>query len=137
MRDVNRARALTVEALMKPPELRLTSQSLDAALAEMARAGAAYGYVIEDGRFAGVVTQEALNAANDAPGENQTLAEIAEDLGSVSVEQAIEEALPLLLDAPAPVAVVDDKGRLKGVVAQQDVGAMLARPAEGEEGVAR
>ncbi|MEZ5855275.1 MAG: glycine betaine/L-proline ABC transporter ATP-binding protein [Hyphomicrobiaceae bacterium] len=130
VRDVNRARALTVEALMRPPELRLTSQSLDAALAEMLKAGAAYGYVIEDGRFAGVVSQEMLSAANDATGEPQTLAELAEDLPSVGVDQAIEEALPLLLDLPTPLPVVDQKGRLKGVVSQQDVGAMLARPPE-------
>lgn len=133
VRDVNRARALTVDALMKPPELRLTSQSLDAALAAMAKVGTAYGYVVDAGRFAGVVSEDMLKAATANGGTSSTLAELAQVCPAVGVDQPIESALPMLLDAEHPLPVVDEEGRLKGIVTQQDVGAMLSISENGEK----
>lgn len=46
---VNRARALTVEAVMRPPRLRLTDETLERALAEMRRTGVGEAVVIADG----------------------------------------------------------------------------------------
>jgi len=125
VRDVNRARALTVEALMKPPSLRLTSQSLDEALAAMLRAGEDIGYVIDDGRFSGVVSQAALRKAIAGAGKGPSLAELAVTVPTIDSSMALESALPTLLDCAHPVPVIDEDGGLAGIVAQDDVGAVL------------
>jgi glycine betaine/proline transport system ATP-binding protein len=58
VRDVNRARVLTVDVVAKPPKLRLTNENLENALASMRTLGTDVGYVVEDGgNYVGYVTE--------------------------------------------------------------------------------
>jgi glycine betaine/proline transport system ATP-binding protein len=127
VKDVNRARVLTVDAVMKPPPLRLTDETLEQALAAMQRRGAEIGYVVNDRGYRGVVTREAVNAAllsHAAP----SVEEIAVDAPSIDLGASIAEALPATLSSEFPVAVIGADGALAGIISADRVGEVLTPP---------
>ncbi len=63
VKDVNRARALTVEAVMQPPAHRITSESIDEALKQMKKLKKDYAYHVTDDGYQGLVTRENLQTA--------------------------------------------------------------------------
>lgn len=132
VKDVNRARVLTVDAVMKPPPLRLTDETLEQALAAMQRRGAEIGYVVNDRGYLGVVTRDAVNAAiasHSAP----TVVSLAVDSPSVDAGASIAEALPATLSSEYPVAVIGADGALAGIISADRVGEVLTPPAEAKE----
>ncbi|WP_407066961.1 quaternary amine ABC transporter ATP-binding protein [Hohaiivirga grylli] len=126
VRDVNRARALTVDTLMQPPELRLTAETIGGALAQMRRAQTDIGYLVDDGKYAGVVTRDALEEAIKEHGAGHATSEVADETHAIAQDTAIENALQTMLDSEHPVAIVTEEGELAGVINQQDVGEILA-----------
>ncbi len=132
VKDVNRARVLTVDAVMKPPPLRLTDETLEQALAAMQRRGAEIGYVVNDRGYRGIVTREAVNAAiasHTAP----TVESLAVDAPSIDAGSSIAEALPATLSSEYPVAVIGADGALAGILSADRVGEVLTPPAEIKE----
>ncbi len=122
VRDVNRARVLSVDVVMRPPRLRLTTENIDTALNEMRGKKAQYGYVFDGDQFQGVVTEEELAAAAKADGRGKrTLFDVADATQSISSSTVLEEALPTILGSDAPVAVVDDDGKFQGVISKQQL----------------
>lgn len=130
VRDVNRARVLTVDVVMKPPQHRITDENLESALADMRRKGAAYGYAVEGESYRGVVTQDAVQAAIDHPNGARTIFELAKEYPVVHQSDALETALPTTLASDYPVAVIDEEGRLKGVVTPERMSDALTPPAQ-------
>lgn len=129
VKDVNRARVLTVEAVMKPPVLRLSDETLEEALAEMRRRGADYGYVVDEGSYSGVVTEAAVEKALAADGTPQ-ISDIVVEAAQVDTGATLADALPATLTSKYPVAVVGENGELRGVVEPQELGEVLAPPQE-------
>jgi glycine betaine/proline transport system ATP-binding protein len=134
VKDVNRARVLTVEAVMKPPPLRLTDETLEEALAAMRAQGARFGYVVGEGGFRGVVTRDALSAAI-AGSHTPELSDIVVEAPSITEGASLAEALPATLQSQYPLAVVDAEGGLAGVLSQDRVGEVLTPPAEKGDGL--
>jgi glycine betaine/proline transport system ATP-binding protein len=139
VKDVNRSRVLTVDTVMQPPPLRLANETLERALAEMQRSGAAYGYVVTGGGYRGVVTQEALRTLEQKPGHSE-LAEAIENAPALPPNATLAEALPAALASEFPVPVVDAQGALKGVVSATTLSEVLMPsstdanvPPDGEE----
>ncbi len=131
VKDVNRARVLTVDAVMKPPPLRLTDETLEQALAAMQRRGAEIGYVVNDRGYLGIVTRDAVNAAiasHAAP----SVESITVDAPSIDAGSSIAEALPATLASEFPVAVIDADGALAGIISADRVGEVLTPPTEKE-----
>ncbi|MCC6717300.1 MAG: glycine betaine/L-proline ABC transporter ATP-binding protein [Acetobacteraceae bacterium] len=122
VRDVNRARALTVDTLKQPPALRITEETIAEALAVMRQTRTEVGYVIEDGRYTGVVTRASLE---EAGASTATAASLSEPQPGIAADMPIETALPTLLDAQHPVAIVNGSGELTGIVHQKDVSDVL------------
>ncbi len=120
VRDVNRARVLTVDVVMRPPRLRLTTENIDSALNEMRGKKADYGYVFDGTDFRGVVTEEHLLKAAKANG-SRSLYDLADDTQTVTADSVLEDALPTILQSDTPVAVVDDDGKFRGVVSKRQL----------------
>lgn len=136
VRDVNRARVLTVDTVMQPPENRITTDSLDRALADMRRIGAAYGYATEDERYRGIVTRQGLEEAlQERNGADRTVWDVADMGPIVSREDALETALPAALGTDYPLPVVDEKGHLVGIVSTEEMSSVLTPPETEEAGV--
>jgi len=126
VRDVNRARVLTVDVVAKPPKLRLTDENLEKALSTMRSSGTDVGYVVEDGgNYVGFVTENSLEEAIAAPG-SPSLSEVAEDGQQLDCSSSIEDALPTVLDTEHPVPVVGKNGDLAGVLYPDRVGEVLS-----------
>ena len=110
VKDVNRARALTVETVMKPPICRITADTIGEALAQMKKMPTDYGYYINQEGYQGVVSQEALEAAAEEDGAQQMDAEILEDIDSILPDALLESVIPETLDTDYPLPVVDAEG---------------------------
>jgi glycine betaine/proline transport system ATP-binding protein len=132
VKDVNRARVLTVATVMKPPPLRLTDETLEEALAAMQREGAKVGYVVGAAGYRGVVTRDALDAAIAGP-HVADIGDIVMDAPAIDSGASLAEALPRTLSSAYPVAVVDAKGGLAGVLSTDRVGEIFTLPAEDGE----
>jgi len=132
VKDVNRARALTVETVMKPPELRLTDETLEAALAEIKRTGATRGFLVDENGYRRIITRDAVDRAI-AETPRRKISTIAEEGPLANVKATIADALPGTLESEHPLAVVDDAGALVGVVNRDRLGEILAPPGEDDE----
>lgn len=135
VRDVNRARVLTVDVVMRPPRLRLTTENIDAALREMKGSVANYGYVFDGEKFRGIVTEENLTSAAKANGGG-SLYDMASVTDTVTADSVLEEALPTILQSDHPVAVVDNDGEFRGVISKQQLIRVLTEHREEESDTA-
>ncbi|WMS41123.1 glycine betaine/L-proline ABC transporter ATP-binding protein [Acuticoccus sp. MNP-M23] len=127
VRDVNRARVLTVDTVMKPPIARLTSGNLERALAEMRRVNSPFGYVEDSDGYRGIARQDRVEEAISAKGEGD-LYSLAEAGPTLTADDALESALPTALDTDYPLPVVDDSGALMGVVSSREMSSVLSPP---------
>ena len=124
--DVNRARVLTVAKAMEPPPPRLAAASGAAEAArELQGLGAEYGAVYEGDRFVGLADADGLAAAPSGG-----LADASRMPPTVPADTMLEDALPDILEAELPVAVVDGDSRLLGLISRRRLArALVRRPA--------
>ena len=114
VKDVNRARALTVETVMQPPAYRIAATTIEEALIEMKRVKQDYAYHVTDDGYQGVVTKESLLDAAKTDAAQELAEEIYEEVPVVSPDSVIEEVLPDTMSCDYSLPVVDDEGNLKG-----------------------
>lgn len=126
VRDVNRARVLTAEIVMRPPEMRITAETMEGALKQMRGKDQDFGYVFKQEEFAGIVTAEALEDAIGDDTKTDDIYELAEDTPTVLPDAALQDVLPATLETEYPVPVVDDEGDFKGVVSRESMAEVLA-----------
>lgn len=121
VRDVNRARALTVENVMKPPVNRITTNTIGEALEQMKATSREYGYVVSDEGYEGAVLQETLQKAvedDDCCAGDPLTKDMYENMAEISPESLLEAVIPETLDTECPLPVVDESGDLKGVLSR-------------------
>ncbi len=119
VRDVNRARVLTVEAVMQPPSNRVTAARIDDALAQMRGWAEGYGYVFHEGAYQGVVTQHDLEAAGAQPDAAPSVVEIARNGVTLSPGLALQDALPALLQSEHPVPIYTEDDGYLGLLSKE------------------
>jgi glycine betaine/proline transport system ATP-binding protein len=113
VKDVNRARALSVENVMQPPAYRITATTIEEALKQMKGTKQDYAYHVTDDGYQGIVTRESLiDAQNDEQKELEQ--DIYEEVPTVSADSFIEEVLPESLVSDYSLPVVDEDGNLQG-----------------------
>ncbi|OLQ94576.1 glycine betaine/L-proline ABC transporter ATP-binding protein [Vibrio ponticus] len=134
VKDVNRARALTVETVMQPPALRITASTIEEALQQMKRSKHDYGYHVTEEGYQGLVTQESLIDAVEDDTCDDWHEEIYESVPVVSPDTAIEEVLTETISSDYSLPVVDDEGNLQGELERTAVAEIFSEPSsEGEE----
>jgi glycine betaine/proline transport system ATP-binding protein len=129
VRDVNRARALTVENVMKAPLNRITVATIGEAIEQMKASPQNYGYVVSDEGYEGTVLQETLEEAvsGDANKGDPLTDAYFEDSPEVSPDSLLEEVIPETLDTDLPLAVVNEDGKLTGVLSRSRLAKILGR----------
>jgi len=125
VRDVNRARALSVETVMKPPSLRITDETIGEALEQMKRGMAGYAFYERDGGYKGLILQDALEQAARNGGASNDCGEVFEDMPSILPETLLEKVLPETLNSDYPLPVVDDTGTLRGQLSRAALAEVL------------
>ncbi len=115
VKDVNRARALTVETVMKAPACRITADTIGEALKQMKGFKENYGYYVNAEGYQGVVTQQALTEAyHGDDSEKLTAQHYSPDVPALSPDAVLESVIPETLGAEYSLPVVDADGNLKG-----------------------
>lgn len=132
VRDVNRARVLTVDVVMQPPACRLTTANIDEALNQMRSWSEDYGYVFDGEAYRGIVTQDVLEKACD-DGSAPRLSDIATGGPSLDPDTILQDALPATLESDFPIPVVDAEGEYHGVISKQGMVQVLAKSNEDGE----
>lgn len=127
-------RVLTASSVMRPPGA-VTVLGVDGprtALRKMKTQGITSLFVLEriTHKLLGLVlADDALALAQD--GKRDLEAIVMKDIVSVAEDTAVTELIPLMADLPYPLAVVDSKGRLSGVIVR---GALLGALGETKGG---
>jgi len=128
VRDVNRARALTVENVMKPPVRRLTAETIGEAYKQMKASTSDYAYLENDEGFQGSILQATLKKAlEQAPCEHAPITEDFLQQECCSPGALLEEVIPNTLDNEYPLPVVNEKGELKGELSRQQLAEVLVQ----------
>lgn len=132
VKDVNRARALTVETVMQPPAYRIAATTIEEALVEMKRVKQDYAYHVTDDGYQGVVTKESLLDAAKTNAAQELAEEIYEEVPVVSPDSVIEEVLPDTMSCDYSLPVVDDEGNLQGELERSAVAEIFTDNTEAE-----
>ncbi len=127
VKDVNRARALTVETVMQAPAYRITADTIGEALQQMNRLKGDYAYHVTEQGYQGVVTQDDLEQASKTKAE-QSIKTAYQDVPTVTPEAAIESILTDSLASDYSLPVVDEQGNLKGELRRSSVAEVFAEP---------
>ncbi|MCG8490858.1 MAG: glycine betaine/L-proline ABC transporter ATP-binding protein [Sneathiellales bacterium] len=126
VKDVNRARALTVENVMKPPVCRITSSTIGEALKQMKSSVDDYGYYVNEEGYQGIVLQTTLEEALEKDPDAFIEEEMLEEVPLISPDSALEEIIPETLSAKYPLPVVTKKGELKGRLSPSSLAEVLS-----------
>ncbi|CAM3566890.1 quaternary amine ABC transporter ATP-binding protein [Parendozoicomonas haliclonae] len=114
VKDVNRARALTVETVMQPPVSRITATTIGEALEQMKKLPEDYGYYVNDDGYQGVVLRETLEKAFAEDADAEVDASVWEPLDAISADAVLETVIPETLETEYHLPVVDEDGELQG-----------------------
>ncbi len=125
VKDVNRARALTVENVMKPPVDRITATSIGEALAQMKKFSNDYGYVVNNDGYQGVILQTTLEKEAKKDSMAQIDKEFMEEVEIISPDSVLEEIIPETLEADYPLPVVGKEGELQGQLPRSSLAKVL------------
>jgi len=121
VKDVNRARALTVETVMQRPAMRITAETIGGALAQMRKSPEDYGYHITKEGFQGIITEKELETAATSEADSNIQPDLYEDVPTISPESAIEDVLTETISSDYSLPVVDSDGNLKGSLEKDSV----------------
>ncbi|MCG9596236.1 glycine betaine/L-proline ABC transporter ATP-binding protein [Vibrio sp. Isolate25] len=130
VKDVNRARALTVETVMQPPAYRITATSIQEAIKQMKGIKQDYAYHVTEEGYQGIVTKESLLDAAKDTSSKEFNEEIYEEVPSISPDAAIEEVLMESISCDYSLPVVDEEGNLQGELERSAVAEIFSDQTE-------
>ncbi|MGF1692663.1 quaternary amine ABC transporter ATP-binding protein [Photobacterium kagoshimensis] len=133
VKDVNRARALTVETVMKPQVVRISADTIGEAVAEMRKAKDDYGYYVNDDGYQGVITQETLENVEKADYSKAIDASLLEDVPAIQSDALLEAVIPETLDSDHPLPVLNADGDVEGHLSRSTLAEVLSEHNSAEE----
>lgn len=126
VKDVNRARALTVETVMKPPAHRITAETINEALEQMKKLPAdGYGYYVSDQGYQGIVLKVTLEKAANENINHKMAPKYLQNIPAISPESILESVIPETLGTEYALPVVDKKGTLCGELSRSSLAKVL------------
>ncbi|WP_205049206.1 quaternary amine ABC transporter ATP-binding protein [Photobacterium sanguinicancri] len=132
VKDVNRARALTVETVMKPQVVRISAETIGEAVAEMRKAKDDYGYYVNDDGYQGVITQETLESVDKADYSKAIDASLLEDVPAIQSDAMLEAVIPETLDNDHPLPVLNAEGDVEGRLSRSTLAEVLSEHSSAE-----
>ncbi|MEC6830886.1 glycine betaine/L-proline ABC transporter ATP-binding protein [Photobacterium toruni] len=132
VKDVNRARALTVATVMKPQGVRISAETIGEAIAEMRNAKDNYGYFIDDEGYQGVITQQTLERVNESDYSKAIDSSMLETVPAITTDALLETVIPDTLDSEHPLPVINKDGDVTGRLSRSTLAEALS-----EQGASR
>ncbi|MDW1958622.1 MULTISPECIES: glycine betaine/L-proline ABC transporter ATP-binding protein [Vibrio] len=137
VKDVNRARALTVETLMQPPSYCVSAETIEDALSEMKRVKRDYAYHETNAGYQGVITQQGLLNAAKLTHLSDWRDDIYEEAPTISPHLAIEQVLTEVMSCEYSLPVIDEHGNLKGELNRQVIAELFSVQRSTKRGTSR
>ncbi|MGR5146273.1 quaternary amine ABC transporter ATP-binding protein [Photobacterium alginatilyticum] len=134
VKDVNRARALTVETVMKPQVCRISAETIGEALAEMRKSKDDYGYYINEDGYQGVLTQETLESVEQSEYDKAIDPSLLDSVPAVHTDALLEAVIPETLDSEHPLPVINADGDVEGRLSRSTLAEVLSDQAGVDEG---
>lgn len=132
VKDVNRARALTVETVMQPQICRISAENIGEAVMQMRQSKQDYGYVMNDEGYQGVITQETLEGVEKGDYDNEIDESLIEDVPSVQSDALLESVISEMLDNEHPLPVLNAEGEVEGHISRSALSDALSDTTEAE-----
>ncbi|NGN99899.1 glycine betaine/L-proline ABC transporter ATP-binding protein [Grimontia sp. S25] len=126
VKDVNRARALTVDTVMQPQSLRISSETIGEALAEMRKAKAEHGYYVNDDGYQGALSMEKLESVDSARHGDAIDEAVLEEVPGIQSDALIEAVIPDTLEHELPLPVLDQDGEIQGELSRASLVEVLS-----------
>lgn len=133
VRDVNRARALTVDTVMQPASFRISASTVGEALKQMRTSKYHYAYHVDNEGFQGSVSLDQLESVEDALLDEPLSKTFYNTAIKLSPDSVLEEVIPETLDNPYPLPVVDKQGNVKGELSRENIADVLSGQFESNE----
>ena len=130
VKDVNRARALTVETVMNPPISRISAKTIGEALEQMKKLPADYGYYVNEEGYQGGLLQEKLEKAAEKGANSKLESDLFEEWPVVAPDDLLESAIPGTLETRYHLPVVDEHGDLQGQLSRKNLVEVFSDPSE-------
>jgi glycine betaine/proline transport system ATP-binding protein len=123
--NADKAKVLTIKNVMITPTCIVRKKdSPERAISEMRRNALSTAYVVND-----KMVLEGILTINDAVRATQGSLAIADvmsvNVSTTAADNHVADVMPMAAEAPYPIAVVDEAGRLKGIVTKARVLAAL------------
>ena len=128
--NIDRTRLLTAKHIMITPTCLIREHAYPIlAIKEMRANEVSTAYVVNQKmRFCGIITlNDALGGRNEAITSLSSL--VIRDVPEVHQDTLISDIMSIASSTPFPLPVVDDEGRLKGIVSRAAILATLSQPA--------
>ncbi|NRA55373.1 MAG: glycine betaine/L-proline ABC transporter ATP-binding protein [Gammaproteobacteria bacterium] len=126
VKDVNRARALTVETVMQPQICRISSETIGEAVAQMRQSKHDYGYVVNGDGYQGIITQDTLENVEQSDYSNAIDSSLLEDVPGVQADALLETVIPEMLDNVLPLPVLNEDGDVEGNLSRSTLAEILS-----------
>jgi glycine betaine/proline transport system ATP-binding protein len=133
VKDVNRARALTVETVMQPQICRISAETIGEAVLQMRKSKEDFGYVVNKDGYQGVITQDTLDNVEKSDYSNVLDASLLEDVPAVQSDALIETVIPEMLDNILPLPVLNEDGEVEGNLCRSTLADVLSDQPSSEE----
>ena len=115
VKDVNRARALTVETVMQSQICRISSETIGEAVMQMRQSKQNYGYVVDEEKgYRGVITQGTLESVSEDDYSQVINSSLLEDVPSVQSDDLLESVIPNMINNQHSLPVLNAEGEVEG-----------------------
>jgi glycine betaine/proline transport system ATP-binding protein len=126
VRDVNRARALTVDTVMQPALFRISAETVGEALKQMRTSNQKYAYHVGETGYQGSVTLQQLEEVDQADYDAPLSAEYYDNEQTLSPDAPLEDVIPETLDNAYPLPVVNEDGEIEGELSREKLATILS-----------
>jgi len=127
VKDVNRARALTVETVMQPAPHRISASTIEMALKQMRTFSGDYAFYVNDQGYQGVVTEAVLQEASQQGQTSMADCTLVMSVEPVTQDSILESVIPETLESQFSLPVVDEQGQLTGELTRQNLADVLGQ----------
>ncbi|WP_407333521.1 glycine betaine/L-proline ABC transporter ATP-binding protein [Enterovibrio sp. 27052020O] len=126
VKDVNRARALTVDTVMQPQSLRISTDTIGEALSQMRQAKVQHGYYMNDDGYQGALSRERLESFDASRHSDAIDDKVLEIVPGIQSDALIEQVIPDTIEHELPLPVLDQDGQLQGQLSRASVVEVLS-----------
>lgn len=126
VRDVNRARALTVDTVMQPALFRISADTVGEALKQMRTSNQEYAYHVDSDGYQGAVVLEQLEEVDQSEHGEPLSTEYYDTEQKLAPGDQLENVIPETLDNAYPLPVVDEEGEIQGELSRENLAEVLS-----------